>query len=351
MSEIVVDVDDASAADGDADGVAPPSGTPRRWLRMLAMIVAVGLLLLAAVGLVGHLVGVRNHALMVLAVGAPYLMSAAPLGLLVALIGRQWVLSGLASAVVIYCVVIQAPLFIAAGGPKSAAGGRTLTMMTANLRLGLADAPALVDTVRRSGVDVLTTQELTADAVRRLAEAGLDRVLPYHATDARDHASGVGVWSRYPITNSQRIGGYEFAFVAARIAIPAVAADPIIAAIHMPGPWPQPVADWAHDLAQLPATLKTIADAGAGGAVLIGGDFNATPDIVQFRRLLRGGYRDAAEQAGAGITRTYPGDSWIPPVIAIDHVLTHGATATSVRTVSIAGSDHRGLVSRIAIPS
>jgi endonuclease/exonuclease/phosphatase (EEP) superfamily protein YafD len=341
-----VDVDDGAAA----EGFSPPRGAARRWLRVLTLVVASALLIVAALGVVGHLIAVHNHVLMVMAVAAPYLMLAAPIGLVVAAVGRHWVLSGVALAVVAGCVILQAPLFISSGEPEP---GRAqgLTMMTANLRLGLADAPALVETARRNGVDVLTTQELTADAVQRLNVAGLDRLLPYHSVDARDRASGVGVWSRFPITTSQRIGGYEFAFVAARIAVPGVTAEPIVAAVHMPGPWPQPVADWAHDLGQLPTTLKTIAEVGGGGAVLVGGDFNATPDVAQFRRLLRDGYHDAADQAGAGVTRTYPGDSWLPPVIAIDHVLTHGAVATSVRTVSIEGSDHRGLVSRISLSS
>jgi endonuclease/exonuclease/phosphatase (EEP) superfamily protein YafD len=90
----------------------------------------------------------------------------------------------------------------------------------------------------------------------------------------------------------------------------------------------------------------------AGRPVIVGGDFNATPDVAQFRSVLRTGFADAADQAGAGMTRTYPADRWFPPLIAIDHVLTRGgAVATGVQTVSISGSDHRALLARIAVPT
>jgi endonuclease/exonuclease/phosphatase (EEP) superfamily protein YafD len=78
---------------------------------------------------------------------------------------------------------------------------------------------------------------------------------------------------------------------------------------------------------------------------------NATRDIREFRRLLRDGYRDAAEQAGAGLTRTHPADIWLPPLLAIDHILTRGCAATAVRTLDIKDSDHRALVADIQLPN
>ena len=67
---------------------------------------------------------------------------------------------------------------------------------------------------------------------------------------------------------------------------------------------------------------------------------------AQFRRLLTHGYADAARQAGAGYLASYPTDRWYGPVIGIDHVLVRSAAATSVRTVDLPGSDHRGVLAR-----
>ena len=69
-----------------------------------------------------------------------------------------------------------------------------------------------------------------------------------------------------------------------------------------------------------------------------------------FRKLLTNGYRDAAEQAGAGRTFTYPSNRRFPPIIGIDHVLTRNCTAVSMRTVEIAGTDHRALLTTVMVP-
>ncbi|MGZ8746195.1 MAG: endonuclease/exonuclease/phosphatase family protein, partial [Mycobacterium sp.] len=53
---------------------------------------------------------------------------------------------------------------------------------------------------------------------------------------------------------------------------------------------------------------------------------------------------------GAGLTRTYPSKPWRKPMIGIDHVLVYNCVASSVRTVPLPGSDHRGLATTIEVP-
>jgi endonuclease/exonuclease/phosphatase (EEP) superfamily protein YafD len=96
--------------------------------------------------------------------------------------------------------------------------------------------------------------------------------------------------------------------------------------------------------------LEDFASVAGQAGMIIAGDFNSTPDMQQFRDLLTNGYRDAADQTGAGFVPTFPSDSWLPPALEIDHVLTRGATATSLTAVTIAGSDHRGLLTTVRIP-
>lgn len=123
-----------------------------------------------------------------------------------------------------------------------------------------------------------------------------------------------------------------------------------VIAAHMSAPGDTPLNSWRDDLTRLGATLRDIA-ASAGGPVWLAADLNATPDNLDFHRLLHGGYDDAARQAGAGLTRTYPSDArLLPPVFAIDHMLTHGCRATSVRTLHIPGSDHRALAAAVVLP-
>ncbi|WP_342746699.1 endonuclease/exonuclease/phosphatase family protein [Mycobacterium neglectum] len=90
-------------------------------------------------------------------------------------------------------------------------------------------------------------------------------------------------------------------------------------------------------------------DAGAG-AVIVAGDLNSTFDMEPFRKFLAEGYRDAGEQVGAGLTRTYPSKPWRAPMTGIDHVLVYNCVGSSVRTVELPGSDHRGLATTIEVP-
>jgi endonuclease/exonuclease/phosphatase (EEP) superfamily protein YafD len=183
-----------------------------------------------------------------------------------------------------------------------------------------------------------------------MSAAGLDGVLPHRVIDPQPMAAGIGIWSRYPIAGVAAVGGYQMPMLSARIRVPGVRFDTTVLAVHLAAPWVQPLRWFGGDIEKLPSTLRGLADASGSGAVVVAGDLNATYDMRPFRRLLDEGYRDAAEQAGAGLTRTYPSRRWRPPVIGIDHVLVHNCDATSARTVVLPGSDHRGLVTTVEVP-
>jgi endonuclease/exonuclease/phosphatase (EEP) superfamily protein YafD len=139
--------------------------------------------------------------------------------------------------------------------------------------------------------------------------------------------------------------------VAARVQVPGVRFDPVVASFHVTSPVRQKGSfhDWRRAIAAADGELADFAHIAGAGAVIVGGDFNSTPDMRQFRDLLADGYRDAVAQTGAGWGPTFPSNSWIPPLITIDHVLTRQAAATAIKTVRIPGSDHRGLLSTIQV--
>ena len=184
-------------------------------------------------------------------------------------------------------------------------------------------------------------QELTPGAVRRLRAAGIERNFPHSVVEPRPEAAGVGLYSRYPITTSARIGGLQRAMVSTRLRIEGVTTDPVVASVHLASPWPHQIDGWHHDLDSLPSILADLAAEADDGSILIGGDFNATIDMRPFRRLLDGGYRDASEQAGAGRQFTFPSRRRVPPFMGLDHVLTRNATAVKTETIRVPDSDHR----------
>jgi endonuclease/exonuclease/phosphatase (EEP) superfamily protein YafD len=301
------------------------------------------LFLVAVVALIAHFRPPGRSWSLGVSAFSPYLMLAAPVAAVLFVVARQWLVLAFALVVVVACASTQSRLFVSAHAPTDST---RLVTMTCNLRLGQADPAAVVRAVRDHRVDLLTLQELTGPEQIRLEQAGLDDVLPYHAAHADPNAVGTGMWSRYPLTSIGRRTDFTFAFIAAKLALPRVAVPVAVVTLHMAGPVPSSRL-WQRDIRRLPGVLRDVSPA---GPVVVGGDFNATPDVAQFRALLVDGYADGAEQAGAGVTRTYPAHTWYPPLIAIDHVLTRHAVATSAKTLSIAGSDHRALLVSVQIP-
>jgi endonuclease/exonuclease/phosphatase (EEP) superfamily protein YafD len=275
----------------------------------------------------------------------PYVLVVASLvGLVLMLIARQWIGVGASVLVLALAASTQLWLYTADDPPAHAV---TLHVMTSNLRLGEADPHSVVDAVRRHSVDVLMLEELTQPEQDALIAAGLDELLPHHSSVPDGGGYGTGLWSRFPMTDVHHPGQFTFGFVTARLAVPGVARPVQAVALHASGPVPD-ASLWQKDMRGFAKFLPTLA---VDRPMIVGGDFNATPDTVQFRDVLDAGFRDAADQAGAGYTRTYPANRSFPPLIAIDHLLTRGGpVATDVRTISIKRSDHRALLASIAVP-
>jgi endonuclease/exonuclease/phosphatase (EEP) superfamily protein YafD len=86
------------------------------------------------------------------------------------------------------------------------------------------------------------------------------------------------------------------------------------------------------------------------GPTVVAGDFNANRWNPSFARLLDAGVRDAHDERGRGLTRTWRNGRRYPPLVLIDHVLfSRGIAAVSVRTGRGHGSDHRPVFADLAI--
>lgn len=297
------------------------------------------------VGLIARYLPISSHVVLIAASASPYLMLGAPAALALLLIARRWVLSAVAACLTAALVVVQSPLYV--GGESTTGSAVSIRVLTANLGMGKADPEVLTATARQSA-DVLVVQELTAEAASGLSAAGLDAVFPHRVLDPRPLAAGIGIWSRYPLSESVAIDGYSLPMLKARVQIHGVAVDPTVVAVHIAAPWPQPIDGWQRDMDRYPDLLRSLA--AEPGALIVAGDFNATMDMQPFRRLLQAGYRDAVERAGAGLARTYPNRAGRPAVLGIDHILLQDATAIAAHTVDLSGSDHRGLLATIALP-
>lgn len=316
-------------------------------IRAFATVLGVLAFAVGAAGLVSRYLPVDNEVILVIVAASPYLTVAGGIAMILFVLARRWVLTILAAVLCVVMVGVQLPRFI--GPEKAGVPSAAVRVVTANLGFGRAD-PGVVTELALSSADVLVIQELTPEAATGLSSAGLDETFPHSVLNPGNQAFGIGVWSRYPVVDSAHIEGYQMPMLRTRIQIPGVMFATTVLAVHLAAPWVQPLHYFRDDLARFPETLREVAREAGSGAVIVAGDLNSTIDMQPFRKFLALGYRDAGEQVGAGLTRTYPSKPWPTAMIGIDHVLVYNCVGSSVRTVELPGSDHRGLSTIIEVP-
>jgi len=276
----------------------------------------------------------------------PYAAATSILPLAVALVAREWVVAAVAALALVALVAAVAPRAFGGGETAPAsAGGQRLVVMTANLRLGQANAAAVLALAREHDVDVLSLQELTPAAVRRLDAAGARELLPGRALAPRARAAGTGLLARRPLRLLVEPIPEGRAQLRAALGLPN-GEELRLVAVH---PYP-PVSRKSEGLWN--EVLRALPDARAGRHrhVLLG-DFNATLDHSELRAVIDRGYADAADATGQGLRPTWPVGRRAYPPLTLDHVLVERSIA--VRRVSvhrIAGSDHRAVVAELALP-
>jgi endonuclease/exonuclease/phosphatase (EEP) superfamily protein YafD len=291
--------------------------------------------------------GWERGALVQLFAFTPYVAAWSVLPMLAALLTRRWLAATVAAVTVALfaAAVLPRALTDADRGPQ---GGVPLQVMTSNMLFGNADAAAIVKLVREHEVAVLAVQEFSPNGQRSLAAAGLGELLPYSSLGPEFGASGSGLYSRYPITNPgvrRNGGGFNQAYGTVQppgaVAVTVESAHPLApAALSM-------LDGWRDDLDAEPR-----ADPQGAPRILLG-DFNATLDHQPLRDLIKGGYRDAADNAGIGLIGTWgPYDGDLIPPVTIDHVLADLRLGIgAVKVHAIPDSDHRAVIATLSVPT
>ena len=242
----------------------------------------------------------------------------------------------------------------AAVGPRAVpcrqppAAGPVLRVLTANLLAGRAEAEEVVKLVGGMDADVLFVQELTDEAAARLQRAGLGDLLPHRARQPVPHGTRDSIYARYPLRGVPLAAPPSAARCAAWLDLPS-GPSVELACIHVAPPKPPwsraATARWRSQLSSLPGPGE--------GPRILAGDFNATLDHAQFRRLLRRGYLDAASQAGHGLSPTWgPQPGRRLTLLAIDHVLVDRRCAVLTTSAHwLTGTDHRALYAELRLPA
>ncbi|SHN45447.1 endonuclease/exonuclease/phosphatase family protein [Cryptosporangium aurantiacum] len=274
----------------------------------------------------------------------PYLAVASLVPLVAALVTRAWRVAVVAGILVAVLGAFVVPRMVPSGSPD----GDRLTVMAFNTKIGVGSVEELAALIRREKPDVLTVQELTPEWAAKFAALEL---FPYSAQRALPGAAGTGIWAKYPLTDARTVdpkSGFDQTFAVLRRpgkpAVEVVSAHPrppVIRTDDLGSP-----RRWVGDLERLPAASDS------GPVRVMAGDFNASFDHSPFRDLVDTGYVDAAVEVGKGLVPTWPMNGNHAPPVTIDHVLVDSrGDASSFDAYTIAGSDHRAIVTDLVLPS
>lgn len=284
----------------------------------------------------------RGYPLVPLVAFTPFVAAAAVAVVVVAALLRQRGAALVAAVLAVVLVGVVAPR--ALGGPSEPAGaaGPELRVLSANMHYGSGSAEQLVALARRTRADVLSVQELTPRLARDLEAAGIGELLPEQILQPGGRGAGIGLYSRVPLALADAGGARRNLLVLAAAQVEGAPAVEV-AAVHPPPPLPGSA--WRDDLRALPTATPD------GPLRILAGDFNATLDHAELRRLLDTGYTDAAAQIGAGLEGTWPHGRRFPPPVAIDHVLVDARAGVKAFSVhAITGTDHRAVLAELVLP-
>lgn len=284
----------------------------------------------------------------------PWLAVPAAAALLLAFLGRsRWRQS--VAAVLVACQAFWLfPLDAARPAPAAGLPAVQLKVMNLNSEFGQADAGEIVRLVRDSGVDLLTIQEHTKGLQDRLSAEGLDWLLPNRTSQPTNDAGGSAVYSRYPMELVGVVPDTPFRMPTVRVTAEAggSVATLEVTSVHVLPPVDVRVAQWRSDLAAVGRVAER-----PGNRLLIG-DFNATYDHAEFRRILDiGGIAadrmvDVGAASGSRVVPTWPMDGQLLPGITIDHLVTSPGLASSAYEVHrVPGTDHAAVLATLAIPA
>jgi endonuclease/exonuclease/phosphatase (EEP) superfamily protein YafD len=228
--------------------------------------------------------------------------------------------------------------------PPAAGMLPTVRLFTANVRGANPDMGPIAEEIAAVAPDLVALEELDPDDAAGLTRSGaLDR-FPYSVTDTRWGASGIALWSRFPLVDVQVQDVLGRPFISATAMVGANRLRLYV--VHTVAPLGGDRARWQ---AQLRRVREEVHD--TKGALVVAGDFNASRYHPSFRRLLSGGLRDAHELRGRGWAATWPQDRRpLPALMRLDHILVSpGVDVRSIREGVGQGSDHRPVIADLAL--
>ena len=337
---------DAGAAPTPPSAERRPWGRrPRRWVDVAIGVVLLGL------GAVGALRWYDSTAylVVVLQTAGPFVVVGLGLLAVATLVLRRWWMLIPVVAVLAVAVAVAAPAFRATSSPKA---DRDLTVMSANVWIGSANAAQLMDAVRFHSVDVLVLTEATPAILRRLdAEGAADYFNQREGVARSGTYTGTMVLSRFPL--SVRSPGTDPTVEGTRSVQPeldvtAPEGTVRLKVAHPTAPLQGDTVEWRAGLRALQSWKQQL----DGDELLVmAGDFNAGFGHPGFRDLAEG-LDDAQRTDGQGWVRTWPfAGNRLPAFVQLDHLLSRGLTVVDAGQVAYNRADHAAVWASYQLPT
>ena len=251
---------------------------------------------------------------------------------------HSWKVLPLAVAVVCWNAWYLAPYLLKNQSVNSVASTVSLKLMQANVLKSNQNYQSVLKTIAEINPDVLVVQELTPGF--KDAASSLEHSYPYSRVEARIGGGGMGVFSRYPMTDIQVLTLDQSSHIALLARLDIAGRSVALLGLHPTTPITRE--KFRNRTVQFERAALLMS--GINGPRILIGDLNTTMWSPYFSDLVReSGLRDT--RVGFGINT-----SWPVPVpgflrIPIDHcLLSDDFQVTSVEVGSSIGSDHLPLV-------
>lgn len=217
-------------------------------------------------------------------------------------------------------------LFGAALLPAMPAGAPAFRIVSQNIEAGNTSAVALARGLAARGPELIALQELDSTTLPEV-EGVLDATYPHHVI-----VGTVGLWSRYELSGSERLGlglGWDRAL---RVDVATPGAPTRVYVAHLASVRIGEYQQRDTMLRELTATVR----ADDAPRLVVVGDLNAASTDRSLAPLLA----TVTERPddGFGLGFTWPAAL---PVARLDHVLTRGLTTVDSAVLPANGSDHR----------
>lgn len=237
------------------------------------------------------------------------------------------------------------------------AGAAQLSVMSFNVLLGGKPADAALDAIAAADPDILCLQEMTPQLAKTF-KARLGKRYPHRYFKPGPVTQGVGIASRYPLTDGQvlRLGLTYLPAVSATVRLKSGAVR--LACVHLMPPlarfkksvnvWKRYVRNETIRVGQVERLLAHV-DAARLPAIIMG-DMNEWPGQAAMAELAKAGFRDSCLGTGGNCGATWPARMpATPAAFRIDYILGRGVWFADAATLEAGGSDHYPVAARFRL--